>query len=77
KMINPLIKRTTGKAIGDSGCMMRAYPSTIIDAMLNCHEPSTFIPILENPLTRSAVAIPVLHAEREFGESKYSFTRLI
>ena len=46
KMINRLIQRTTGKAMGDYGCMLRAYRRHIVDAMLHCHERSTFIPIL-------------------------------
>ncbi|VFS38252.1 UDP-phosphate 4-amino-4-deoxy-L-arabinose transferase [Enterobacter cancerogenus] len=45
--------------------------------MLHCHERSTFIPILANTFARKATEIPVLHAEREHGESKYSFMRLI
>ena len=45
--------------------------------MLHCHERSTFIPILANIFARRAIEIPVHHAEREFGESKYSFMRLI
>lgn len=77
KMINRLIQRTTGKAMGDYGCMLRAYRRHIVDAMLNCHERSTFIPILANTFARRAVEIPVHHAEREFGDSKYSFMRLI
>lgn len=48
KMINRLIQRTTGKAMGDYGCMLRAYRRHIADAMLHCHERSTFIPILAN-----------------------------
>jgi undecaprenyl-phosphate 4-deoxy-4-formamido-L-arabinose transferase len=54
-MINRLIQRTTGKAMGDYGCMLRAYRRHIIDAMLNCHERSTFIPILANTFARRAV----------------------
>ena len=77
KMINHLIQRTTGKAMGDYGCMLRAYRRHIIDAMLHCHERSTFIPILANIFARRATEIPVHHAEREFGDSKYSFMRLI
>lgn len=77
KMINRLIQRTTGKAMGDYGCMLRAYRRHIVDAMLNCHERSTFIPILANTFARRAIEIPVHHAEREFGDSKYSFMRLI
>ena len=75
-MINRLIQRTTGKAMGDYGCMLRAYRRHIVDAMLHCHERSTFIPILANT-SSPAIEIPVHHAEREFGESKYSFMRLI
>jgi len=77
KLINHLIQSTTGKAMGDYGCMLRAYRRHIVDAMLNCHERSTFIPILANTFARKAIEIPVHHAEREFGDSKYSFMRLI
>lgn len=76
-LINRLIQSTTGKAMGDYGCMLRAYRRHIIDAMLNCHERSTFIPILANTFARKATEIPVHHAERDFGDSKYSFMRLI
>jgi len=77
RMINHLIQRTTGKAMGDYGCMLRAYRRHIVDAMLNCHERSTFIPILANTFARRAIEIPVMHAEREYGDSKYSFMKLI
>lgn len=63
--------------MGDYGCMLRAYRRPIIDTMLRCHERSTFIPILANIFARRATEIPVHHAEREFGDSKYSFMRLI
>lgn len=77
RLINHLIQRTTGKAMGDYGCMLRAYRRHIVDAMLHCHERSTFIPILANTFARRATEITVLHAEREFGDSKYSLMRLI
>ena len=77
RLINHLIQRATGKAMGDYGCMLRAYRRHIIDAMLHCHERSTFIPILANTFARRTIEIPVLHAEREFGNSKYSLMRLI
>ncbi|NIF21260.1 MULTISPECIES: undecaprenyl-phosphate 4-deoxy-4-formamido-L-arabinose transferase [Pantoea] len=77
RTINHLIQRVTGKAMGDYGCMLRAYRRHIIEAMLNCHERSTFIPILANTFARRTIELPVTHAEREFGESKYSFMRLI
>ena len=77
RTINRLIQRVTGKAMGDYGCMLRAYRRHIVDAMLNCHERSTFIPILANTFARKTIELPVMHAEREFGDSKYSFMRLI
>ncbi|WP_435955705.1 undecaprenyl-phosphate 4-deoxy-4-formamido-L-arabinose transferase [Dryocola sp. BD626] len=77
RLINRMIQSTTGKAMGDYGCMLRAYRRHIVDAMLHCHERSTFIPILANTFARKAIEIPVHHAEREFGDSKYSFMRLI
>ena len=45
--------------------------------MLHCHERSTFIPILANSFARRTTEINVGHAEREFGDSKYSFFKLI
>lgn len=77
KMINMMIQRATGKSMGDYGCMLRAYRRHIIEAMLHCHERSTFIPILANTFARRTVEIEVRHAEREFGDSKYSFLKLI
>ncbi|MXP50491.1 undecaprenyl-phosphate 4-deoxy-4-formamido-L-arabinose transferase [Pantoea sp. Eser] len=77
RTLNRLIQRVTGKAMGDYGCMLRAYRRHIVDAMLNCHERSTFIPILANTFARHTIELPVIHAERAFGDSKYSFMRLI
>ncbi len=77
RMINRLIQSTTGKAMGDYGCMLRAYRRPIVEAMLHCQERSTFIPILANTFARHTTEIPVHHAEREHGTSKYSFMRLI
>jgi len=77
KVINMMIQSATGKSMGDYGCMLRAYRRHIIEAMLHCHERSTFIPILANTFARKTVEIPVLHAEREFGDSKYSLMKLV
>lgn len=77
KVINMMIQRATGKAMGDYGCMLRAYRRPIVEAMLDCHERSTFIPILANTFARRTTEINVKHAEREFGDSKYSLLKLI
>jgi undecaprenyl-phosphate 4-deoxy-4-formamido-L-arabinose transferase len=77
KLINLAVQRSTGVAMSDYGCMLRAYRRTIIDAMLACTERSTFIPILANSFARHTTEVLVEHAEREHGDSKYSPMRLI
>ena len=77
RLINRLIQHTTGKGMGDYGCMLRAYRRQIVDAMLNCSERSTFIPILANTFARNTVEVPVRHAERQYGESKYNIFKLL
>ena len=61
----------------DYGCMLRAYRRVIVDAMLQCHERSTFIPVLANSFARKTAEITVEHAERTVGHSKYSLMRLV
>ncbi len=63
--------------MNDYGCMLRAYRRRVVDAMLQCNERSTFIPILGNSFARNTCEIPVKHAERAVGESKYSLWKLI
>lgn len=77
RLINLAVQRSTGVAMSDYGCMLRAYRRTIVDAMLACRERSTFIPILANSFARHTTEVLVPHAEREHGDSKYSTMRLI
>jgi undecaprenyl-phosphate 4-deoxy-4-formamido-L-arabinose transferase len=77
KLINLAVQRSTGVAMTDYGCMLRAYRRSIVDAMLACRERSTFIPILANSFARHTTEVQVMHAEREHGESKYSAMKLI
>ncbi len=76
-LVNRIVQRTTGVMMHDYGCMLRAYRRSIVDAMLQCRERSTFIPILANSFAGSTAEIPVRHAPRAMGESKYSFWKLI
>jgi undecaprenyl-phosphate 4-deoxy-4-formamido-L-arabinose transferase len=77
KLINMAVQRSTGVAMSDYGCMLRAYRRSVVDAMLACRERSTFIPILANSFARHTTEVLVQHAEREHGDSKYSPMRLI
>jgi undecaprenyl-phosphate 4-deoxy-4-formamido-L-arabinose transferase len=77
RLINRAVQRSTGVAMRDYGCMLRAYRRQVVQSMLACHERSTFIPILANSFARHTTEIEVAHAEREHGDSKYGFLKLI
>lgn len=76
-MINRAVRHATGVMMSDYGCMLRAYRRTIVKAMLQCQEHSTFIPVLANSFARTTSEIPVSHSARRQGESKYSVFKLI
>lgn len=75
--INKVAQRATGVVMHDYGCMLRAYRRSVVDAMLQCHERSTFIPILANSFARHATEVEVSHAARSDGDSKYGLWGLI
>jgi 4-amino-4-deoxy-L-arabinose transferase len=75
--VNRMVQQATGVMMHDYGCMLRTYRHPVVDAILQCRERSTFIPILANSFAGSTAEIPMRHALRENGESKYSFLKLI
>jgi len=77
RLINHAVQRSTGVAMTDYGCMLRAYRRSVVQAMLACRERSTFIPVLANSFARHTCEVPVPHAEREHGDSRYGFMQLI
>ncbi len=77
KIVNRAARQATGVNMNDYGCMLRAYRRNIVDAMLQCNERSTFIPVWGNSFARTTCEIPVAHAARAVGESKYSVWKLI
>src|SRR5262245_57032873 len=77
RFLNRIRERTTRIRITDQGCMLRGYDRTIVNAVNQCHEVNTFVPALAYTFARHPVEIEVAHAAREFGESKYSFVRLV
>ncbi len=76
-VINRLVRQTTGVMMHDYGCMLRGYRRPVVDAMLQCRERSTFIPILANSFAGTTTEINVKHVCRENGQSKYSILKLI
>lgn len=81
KMPSYLVNRITSRVVGvdmrDYGCMLRVYRREVVEAMNQCRETSSFIPALANSFAGRVAEIPVGHAERHAGRSKYSFIGLI
>lgn len=77
KVINFVAQKATGVKMHDYGCMLRGYRRSVVEAMRLCNERSTFIPVLGNSFARHTCEIPVEHAERAVGDSKYSIWKLI
>lgn len=76
-IINSIVRRSTGVHMHDYGCMLRAYKRRVVDAMLQCRERSTFIPVLANLFAKRVTEIPVAHAARAAGDSNYSVIKLV
>lgn len=77
KLVNAVTRRTTGVRMHDYGCMLRAYRREVVEAMLLCRERSSFIPALANSFAKRVAEVPVAHAERAAGTSKYGLWKLI
>jgi undecaprenyl-phosphate 4-deoxy-4-formamido-L-arabinose transferase len=77
KIVNAVTRKTTGVRMNDYGCMLRAYRREVVDAMLLCKERSSFIPALANSFAKRITEVPVAHAERAAGTSKYGMWKLI
>lgn len=76
-LVNRWVQRATGVSMRDYGCMLRAYRRPVVQAMLRCHERSTFIPVLANSFAKKTAEIEVRHAPRTAGGSKYSLWKLV
>ncbi|MBN1669596.1 MAG: glycosyltransferase [Kiritimatiellae bacterium] len=76
-IINRVTARATGVSMRDYGCMLRGYSRQIVAAMLQCHERSTFIPVLANSFAHTTAEVEVEHARRAAGGSKYGLWKLI
>jgi undecaprenyl-phosphate 4-deoxy-4-formamido-L-arabinose transferase len=76
-VINRTMSWVTGVQLRDYGCMLRAYRREVVDGINQCQESSSFIPALANLFSRRVAEIPVGHAERERGTSKYNLFKLL
>ncbi len=77
RIINRVTATVTGVQLHDYGCMLRAYRREVVKTLCASKEISTFIPVLADLFAGRITEIPVVHAERTKGVSKYSFLKLI
>jgi undecaprenyl-phosphate 4-deoxy-4-formamido-L-arabinose transferase len=77
QLVNTVMSRVTGVKLRDYGCMLRAYRREVVDSINQCQESSSFIPALANLFSQRVAEIPVGHAERERGKSKYGVIKLL
>jgi undecaprenyl-phosphate 4-deoxy-4-formamido-L-arabinose transferase len=76
-LVNVVTRKMTGMRMSDYGCMLRAYHRNVVDNINRCQETTTFIPALAQTFSSNPSEVPVAHAERAEGESKYSLYKLI
>jgi undecaprenyl-phosphate 4-deoxy-4-formamido-L-arabinose transferase len=78
RLTNRLMRRIlAGVEFRDYGCMLRAYSRPVVESLRRCEEQTPFIPALACQFARRIAEVPVGHAERAAGASKYSFWRLL
>jgi undecaprenyl-phosphate 4-deoxy-4-formamido-L-arabinose transferase len=79
KLVNRLTRSGNKAAHGmtDYGCMLRAYSRNVVDQICQCKELSSFIPVLAMMYAKKTTEIPVDHAERTRGTSKYGLFQLL
>lgn len=75
--MNRLTSAVVGVRMRDYGCMLRAYRRPVVDRILGCQEISPFIPALANTFAASVAEVPVGHAPRRDGPSRYGILRLL
>jgi len=76
RITNGLVRRFSGIRLRDFGCMLRGYHRDVVAPMVRRQEYRTFIPALAMLHASSPVEVPVAHAAREHGASKYSLWKL-
>lgn len=74
---NRIVSKATGIRLNDYGCMLRGYRREVVDGMMQCGELSSYIPALAHVFARRIEEVPVEHAERGAGRSKYNFASLL
>jgi undecaprenyl-phosphate 4-deoxy-4-formamido-L-arabinose transferase len=76
-VFNRITSAVIGIRLRDYGCMLRAYRRSVVDQIVACREVSPYIPTLAVAFASSVAEIPVDHAPRQGGKSRYHFFGLL
>jgi glycosyltransferase involved in cell wall biosynthesis len=76
KIANFLIGKITGVDIHDNGCSLKAYRKEVLKKTRLYSEMHRFIPAMTSLTGATYTEIVVNHQARQFGESKYGFSRI-
>jgi Glycosyltransferases involved in cell wall biogenesis len=76
KCANRIMARLMGVAVRDSGCSLKAFRSILIKQLPMYGEMHRFIPALSRLAGAKLAQIEVRHHPRQFGVSKYGFSRI-
>lgn len=74
---NGLISRITGVHLHDYGCSLKAYRCDVVKSIRLYGEMHRFIPALASWMGINVTEVPVNHAPRRFGRSKYGISRTL
>lgn len=77
RLANRIAARVTGLSLRDYGCMLRAYRRPVVDQVVAHREHAAYLPTLANAVARRVTEVPVAHAGRAAGVSKYPLGRLL
>lgn len=77
RIINGIRHTITNIKMKDQGCMLRGYSSPIVQRILKTNESNMFIPATAQSYAKNPIEIQVAHAQRAYGESKYSLYSLV
>lgn len=73
---NWIIGRVTGLPIRDNGCSLKAFRAHVIKNMPLYSDMHRFMPAMSIPVGTNIAQVGVRHHARQFGTSKYGFSRV-
>jgi dolichol-phosphate mannosyltransferase len=76
RVANGIISRISGVKLHDYGCTLKAYRRDVMHGVRLYGEMHRFIPIYASWRGARVVELPVGHAARRFGKSKYGLNRI-